>query len=177
MTSELLAVFEYYEREKGISRTKMVEAISSAILTATRKIVGPARDLRIDIDPVKGTIKAVARLLATTSVTTPSYEQIPLEMAQKIAKKTKQPVPEEGGEVDVEVTPKEMGRIAAQTVRQAMMQRIRQEEKSMIYEEFKDRAGDIVHGTVRRFEKSDVIIDLGKFEGTMGKKARHHRGL
>jgi len=59
MTSELLAVFEYYEREKGISRTKMVEAISSAILTATRKIVGPARELRIDIDPIKGTIKAI----------------------------------------------------------------------------------------------------------------------
>ena len=172
MTSELLAVFEYYEREKGISRNKMVEAISSAILTATRKIVGPARDLRIDIDPIKGTIRAVARLVATAAVTAPSYEQIPLEMAQKIAKKTKQPIPEEGGEVDVEVTPKEMGRIAAQTVRQAMMQRIRQEEKSMIYEEFKDRAGDIVHGTVRRFEKSDVIIDLGKFEGVMNKKER-----
>lgn len=172
MTSELLAVFEYYEREKGISRNKMVEAISSAILTATRKIVGPARELRIDIDPIKGTIKAVSRLIATDTVNTPSYEQIPLAMAQKIAKKTGQPIPEEGGEVEVEVTPKEMGRIAAQTVRQAMMQRIRQEEKSMIYEEFKDRAGDIVHGTVRRFEKSDVIIDLGKFEGTMGKKER-----
>lgn len=172
MTSELLAVFDYYEREKGIPRIKMVEAITSAILTATRKITGPARELRIDIDPNKGTIKAIARLLVSDEITVPTYEQIPLEMAKKIAKKTKQPEPVVGGEIDVEVTPKEMGRIAAQTVRQAMMQRIRQEEKSMIYEEFKDRAGDIVHGTVRRFEKSDVIIDLGKFEGTMGKKER-----
>ena len=172
MTSELLAVFDYYEREKGIPRIKMVEALSSAILTAARKSIGPARELRIDIDPAKGTIKAIARLIVSNEVTTPSYEQIPLEMAQKIAKRAKLPEPAVGDEIDVEVTPKDMGRIAAQTARQAMMQRIRQEEKSLIYEEFKDRAGDIVHGTVRRFEKSDVIVDLGKFEGTMSKKER-----
>ena len=171
MTSELLAVFDYYEREKGIHRSKMVEALSSAILTAARKSIGPARELRIDIDPAKGTIKAIAKLLVAEEVTQP-YEEIQIEMARKIAKRAKLPEPVVGDEIDVEVTPKDMGRIAAQTARQAMMQRIRQEEKSMIYEEFKDRAGDIVHGTVRRFEKSDVIVDLGKFEGTMGKKER-----
>ena len=63
MTSELLAVFDYYEREKGIPRSKMVDALSSAILTAARKNIGPARELRIDIDPAKGTIKAIAKLL------------------------------------------------------------------------------------------------------------------
>ena len=171
MTSELLAVFDYYEREKGIPRIKMVEALSSAILTAARKSIGPARELRIDIDPAKGTIKAIARLIVAEPVTQP-YEQITLEMAKKIAKRAKAAEPVVGDEIDVEVTPKDMGRIAAQTARQAMMQRIRQEEKSLIYEEFKDRAGDIVHGTVRRFEKSDVIVDLGKFEGTMSKKER-----
>ncbi|HEX2748522.1 MAG TPA: transcription termination factor NusA [Verrucomicrobiales bacterium] len=172
MTSELLAVFDYYEREKGIPRSKMVDALSSAILTAARKNIGPARELRIDIDPAKGTIKAIAKLLVVETVTQP-YEEISLPVAQKIAKKAK--LTKEvaiGDEIDVEVTPKDMGRIAAQTARQAMMQRIRQEEKSLIYEEFKDRAGDIVHGTVRRFEKSDVIIDLGKFEGVMTKKER-----
>jgi N utilization substance protein A len=171
MTSELLAVFDYYEREKGIPRIKMVEALSSAILTAARKNIGPARELRIDIDPSKGNIKAIARLIVVEEVTQP-YEQLQLVTAQKIARKNKLPEPAVGDEIDVEVTPKDMGRIAAQTARQAMMQRIRQEEKSMIYEEFKDRAGDIVHGTVRRFEKSDVIVDLGKFEGVMGKKER-----
>ena len=74
--------------------------------------------------------------------------------------------------MDVEVTPKGFGRIAAQTAKQAMMQRLRQAEKEMIYEEFKDRAGDIVSGTVRRFEKSDVLIDLGKFEGVMPSRER-----
>jgi N utilization substance protein A len=172
MTSELLAVFDYYEREKGIPRSKMVEALSSAILTAARKSIGPARELRIDIDPAKGTIKAIAKLVVAEDVTQP-YEQISLPVAQKIAKRSKRPGEVAiGDEIDVEVTPKDMGRIAAQTARQAMMQRIRQEEKSLIYEEFKDRAGDIVHGTVRRFEKSDVIVDLGKFEGVMPKKER-----
>lgn len=172
MTSELLAVFDFYEREKGIPRDKMVEALANAILTAARKVIGPARELRIDIDPAKGTIKAIAKLLVVEEVTQP-YEEISIAVARKIAKKQKLAAePVVGDEIDVEVTPNDMGRIAAQTARQAMMQRIRQEEKELIYKEFKDRAGDIVHGTVRRFEKSDVIMDLGKFEGVIPKKER-----
>ena len=168
MTSELLAVFEYYEKEKGISRDKMIEALSSAILTASRKSIGPARDLRIDIDPVKGGIKAKAKLMVVEIVTAP-YDEIALA-SLSTSKKYKDA--QIGDEIEVDVTPKDMGRIAAQTARQAMMQRIRQEEKLLIYEEFKDRAGEIVNGTVRRFEKSDVIMDLGKFEGIMPKKER-----
>jgi N utilization substance protein A len=70
------------------------------------------------------------------------------------------------------VTPEGFGRIAAQTARQAILQRIRQAEKEMIYDEFKDRAGEIVGGTVRRFERSDVIVDLGKFEAVMPARER-----
>ena len=168
MTSELLAVFEYYEKEKGISRHKMIEALSSAILTASKKSIGPARELRIDIDPQKGSIKAIAKLLVVADGEAKApYDELELKTARRIRKTA-----EVGEEIEVDVTPKDMGRIAAQTARQAMMQRIRQEEKSLIYEEFKDRAGDIVNGTVRRFEKSDVVIDLGKFEGIMPKKER-----
>jgi len=166
MTSELLAVFEYYEKEKGISRDKMIEALSSAILTASKKSIGPARELRIDIDPIKGGIRAKAKLMVVETVTAP-FDEMTLATARKIKKTA-----EIGDEIEVDVTPKDMGRIAAQTARQAMMQRIRQEEKLLIYEEFKDRAGEIVNGTVRRFEKSDVIMDLGKFEGIMTKKER-----
>ena len=166
MTSELIALFDYYEREKGINRQKLVEAISGALLTASKKSVGPARELRVDIDPVKGNIKLIAKLLAVETVTQP-YDEINLAMANRI-----KPGAVVGDEIDVEVTPKGFGRIAAQTAKQAMMQRIRQEEKSMMYDEFKDRAGDIVVGTVRRFDKSDVIVDLGKFEAVMPKKER-----
>jgi N utilization substance protein A len=77
-----------------------------------------------------------------------------------------------GDEVEIDVTPRDFGRIAAQTAKQAMMQSLRQAEKEMMYDEFKDRAGEIVSGVVRRFEKSDVLIDLGKFEGLMPSKER-----
>jgi N utilization substance protein A len=95
------------------------------------------------------------------------YEEIDLATARRI-----KPGAEIDDEIEVEVTPADFGRIAAQTARQAMMQRLRQAEKEMIYEEFKDRAGDIVSGTVRRFDRADVVIDLGKFEGIMGGRDR-----
>jgi N utilization substance protein A len=76
------------------------------------------------------------------------------------------------GIIAYDATPKNFGRIAAQTAKQTMMQRLRQAEKEMIYDEFKDRAGDIVSGTVRRFERGDVYIDLGKFEGVMNQRER-----
>ena len=166
MTNDLVALFDYYEKEKGIDRATMVEALSSALLSASKKSIGPARELRIDIDPDKGVIKAVAQLVVVEQVTAP-YDEISLAIARRI-----QPDAEIGDEVDVEVTPKDFGRIAAQTAKQAMMQRLRIAEKAMIYEEFKDRAGEIVNGTVRRFDKSDVIVDLGKFEGVMPSKER-----
>jgi len=77
-----------------------------------------------------------------------------------------------GDVIEVEVTPEGFGRIAAQTARQAILQRIRQIEKEMIFDEFKDRAGEIVSGTVRRFDRSDVIVDLGKFEAIMPMRER-----
>ncbi len=166
MISELKALFDYYEKEKGIDRQKMVEALSLALLAASKKSIGPARELRMEIDPEKGTIKAWAKLLVVETVSNP-WEELPLAKA-KLIKKTAQV----GDEIDLEVTPKNMGRIAAQTAKQTMLQRLRMAEKENLYEEFKDRTGDVVSGVVRRFDKSDVVVDLGKFEGTMPSKER-----
>ena len=166
MISELKALFEYYEKEKGIDRMKMVEALSQALLAASKKSIGPARELRIDIDPDKGTIKAWAKLIAVEKVENP-WEQLSLKIARKL-----KPTAELGDEIDVEVTPQNMGRIAAQTAKQTMLQRLRQAEKENLYEEFKDRTGDVVSGVIRRFDKSDVVVDLGKFEGVMTSKER-----
>lgn len=77
-----------------------------------------------------------------------------------------------GDEVEVEVTPAGFGRIAAQYAKQAMMAQLRKAEKAMVYDEFKDRVGEIVNGTVRRFERSDVVLDLGKFEAIMPNRER-----
>ena len=167
MTSDLDALMEYYEKEKGIDRAVMVEAIANALLAASRKSVGPARELRVDeVSLLKGKVKLFAKLIVVEKVSQP-YEQLGLELARRI-----KPAAAIGEEVEVEVTPKNFGRIAAQTAKQAIMQRLRQAEKEMIYEEFKDRAGDIVQGTVRRFEKSDIVVDLGKFEGLMPAKEK-----
>jgi N utilization substance protein A len=166
MISELKALFDYYEKEKGIDRQRMVEALAQALLAASKRSIGPARELRIDIDPDKGTIKAWAKLLAVETVVNP-WEELPLAKARLLKKDA-----QIGDEIDLEVTPKNMGRIAAQTAKQTMLQRLRQAEKENLYEEFKDRTGDVVSGVVRRFEKSDVVIDLGKFEGVMTAKER-----
>ncbi|MDI1312115.1 transcription termination factor NusA [Prosthecobacter sp.] len=166
MISELKALFDYYEKEKGIDRAKMVEALSQALLAASKKSIGPARELRIDIDPEKGTIKAFAKLIAVETVAN-RWEELPLATAKRFKKDAVL-----GDEIEVEVTPNNMGRIAAQTAKQTMLQRLRMAEKENLYEEFKDRTGDVVSGVVRRFEKSDVIVDLGKFEGVMTSKER-----
>ena len=166
MISELKALFDYYEKEKGIDRNKMVEALSQALLAASKKSIGPARELRIDIDPDKGSIKAFAKLIAVETVTN-RWEELQLETAKRFKKGAVL-----GDEIEVEVTPNNMGRIAAQTAKQTMLQRLRMAEKENLYEEFKDRTGDVVSGVVRRFEKSDVVVDLGKFEGVMTSKER-----
>jgi N utilization substance protein A len=144
----------------------MVEALSQALLAASKKSIGPARELRIDIDPEKGTIKAFAKLIAVETVAN-RWEELQLETAKRFKKSAVL-----GDEIEVEVTPNNMGRIAAQTAKQTMLQRLRMAEKENLYEEFKDRTGDIVSGVVRRFEKSDVVVDLGKFEGVMTSKER-----
>src|ERR1700719_1491752 len=166
MNAEFIAMLDYLERERGIKREILLEAVSNALLSASKKSVGAARDLRIDIDPKTGEIRALANLIVVDSITNPQ-DEISLAKAQKVKPDTKV-----GDTVEVEVTPRNFGRIAAQTAKQAMMQRIRQVEKEMIYDEFKDRAGEIVSGTVRRFDRSDVILDLGKFEAVMPQRER-----
>jgi N utilization substance protein A len=166
MNSDLLAVLDYMEREKGIKREILLEALSGALLTAAKKSVGPARDLRVTIDPKSGEITALANLIVSDVVRS-IHDEIPLARARKI-----KPDAVVGDVIEVEVTPEGFGRIAAQTARQAILQRIRQIEKEMIFDEFKDRAGEIVSGTVRRFDRSDVVVDLGKFEAVMPMRER-----
>ena len=166
MNSDLISGLDYFEREKGIKRDVLIEAVQNALLSASKKAIGPARELRIDIDGKTGEIRALATLMVVETVQN-SHDEISLSKARAIRSDV-----QIGDSVDVEVTPKNFGRIAAQTAKQAMMQRIRQAEKEMVYDEFKDRAGEIVSGTVRRFERSDVMVDLGKFEAVMPSRER-----
>ena len=136
MNSELIAMLDYLERERSIKREVLVEAISGALLTASKKnFTSGTRELRIDIDPKSGAIRALAKLIAVERVQNP-HDEILISKARAI-----KPGIQVGEEIEVEVTPRDFGRIAAQAARQAINQRIRQIEKDMIYEEFKDRAG------------------------------------
>ncbi len=166
MNAELLAILEYWEREKGINRNTLLSAVEEALLSAAKKAVGPARELRVAIDPKTGDIKAFAKLLVTDKVIS-KHDQISIFDARRIKTDAQM-----GEELEVEVTPTDFGRIASQNAKQALMQHIRRAEKQLIFTEFKDRTGDIVSGTVRRFDRSDVIVDLGKYEALLPNRER-----
>ena len=166
MNAELLTILEYWAREKGISRATLLAAVEEALVSAAKKAVGPARELRVSVDPKTGDIKALAKLIVSDKVIS-KHDQIGIFDARRI--KADAVV---GEELEVEVTPANFGRIASQNAKQALMQQLRKAEKQLIYTEFKDRAGDIVSGVVRRFDRSDVTIDLGKFEALLPNRER-----
>ncbi len=166
MNADFLAVLEFWEREKGINRDVLVAAVQEALLSAAKKAVGPARELRVAIDPKNGDIRAFAKLIVSEKVIS-KHDQISVFDARRI-----KPDAQVGEELEVEVTPVGFGRIAAQYAKQALMQHIRRAEKQLIFTEFKDRVGDIISGTVRRFERSDVLVDLGKYEALLPNRER-----
>jgi N utilization substance protein A len=166
MNADFLAVLEFWEREKGISRDVLVAAVQEALLSAAKKAVGAARELRVQIDPKNGDIRAFARLVVSEKVIS-KHDQISVFDARRLKADA-----QVGEEVEVEVTPAGFGRIASQYAKQALMQHIRRAEKAMVFSEFKDRVGDIISGTVRRFDRSDVLVDLGKYEAILPNKER-----
>lgn len=171
MTNDIVALIDYYEKEKGIDRDKVLAALEFAFISAYRKMVPGAdaiENIRADVDTKKGDTVIYASLsVVADDDYVDKFNEVPISLARK-----SKPDAELGDSVDFNVTPQNFGRIATQTAKQTMMQRLRMAEKEMIYDEYKDRAGDIVSGTVRRFEKSDVLIDLGKFEGRIPSRER-----
>ena len=166
MNAEFIAGLEFWEREKGVSRETLMAAVHEALLQAAKKAVGPARELRVEIDQKNGDIKAFAKLIVSERVIS-VHDQISVFDARRL-----KPDAKVGDELEKEVTPTGFGRIASQYAKQALMMKIRQAEKALIFTEFKDRVGDIVSGTVRRFERSDVILDLGKYEALLPNRER-----
>ena len=166
MNADFLAVLDFWEREKGISRDVLIAAVEESLVAAAKKAVGPARELRVSIDRKTGDIKALAKLVVAEKVLS-KHDQISVFDARRI--KADAAI---GEEIEKEVTPENFGRIASQYAKQALMQTIRRAEKAMIFEEFKDRVGELVSGTVRRFERSDVYVDLGKYEALLPNRER-----
>ncbi len=161
MSSEILSVLEYMEKEKGIPRADMISTITNALKTAAQKGINSGQELKIDINPKNGQLHAWAVVKVVDSVSNPKTE-VHVEKAQAL--KAGAVI---GDLIEKEIDPSTLGRIAAQTARQAVMQRLRQFEKDRIYDDFKDQVGNIVTGTVRRRERNDLYVDLGKAEAIM----------
>ncbi|MEW6101627.1 MAG: transcription termination factor NusA [Candidatus Omnitrophota bacterium] len=135
MSQELLSIIEQIEREKGIKKEVLIEAVQSALLTAAKKVIDikPDEELKIELDPATGKIRAFRNKEEITSI--------------------------------------DFGRIAASTARQVIIQKLREAEKDVVFNEFQSKIGEIVSGTVYRFDKGNIVVDLlGKAEGVIFKR-------
>lgn len=161
MNVEFIDALKEIEKEKGISIEILLQAIEHALLTAYRKNFGSAQNAQVEIARESGEIRVFSRKTVVSEATDPTLE-ISLEEAQEI-----DPDAKEDDIVDVEVTPGDFGRIAAQAAKQVVVQQIREAERGLIYEEFLSREGDIINGVVRRQEARNVFVDLGRAEALL----------
>lgn len=162
MNKDLVAIFEYMEREKGIKRELLIEAIESALKAAARKSIKDEANVTVEIHPKTGDIEVFCEKEIVENVSQPAME-ISLAAAQQL-----DPDCAVGQFIDVPVTPVNFGRIAAQTARQIIAQKIRGAERDVIYEEYRHRVGEIVSGVVKRFARGiNLIVDLGKVEALL----------
>lgn len=162
MNKDLVAIFEYLEREKGIKRDVIIGAIEEALRVAARKSVKGLINVSVNINSKTGNIDVIAQKEVVAQVTIPE-EEITLEEARLL-----NPYCEIGEWVDINVTPQDFGRIAAQTARQIISQKLRSAERDVIYEEYRHRLNEIVSGSVKRVVRgATLIVDLGKVEAIL----------
>jgi len=161
MNKDLFAAIESLEKEKGISKEVLFEALEVALVSAYKRNFQSAPAVRVDIDRDTGEITVFSQLKVVEEVES-DQQEVNLYEARVY-----NPRCQIGDIIEMEVTPKEFGRIAAQTAKQVVIQRIREAERELIYESFVDRTEEIITGLVRRFEQRNVIIDLGRTEAVL----------
>jgi transcription termination/antitermination protein NusA len=162
MNKDLLAIFEYLEREKGIKREVIISAVEESLLAAARKSIKGLLNISVHVNSKTGDIVVTAQKEVVDKVTIPE-EEIALEEARIL-----NPHAELGQWVDIPCTPQDFGRIAAQTARQVISQKLRSAERDVIYEEYRHRVNEIISGSVKRVIRgATLIVDLGKVEGIM----------
>lgn len=161
MNAEFIEALSEIEREKGISKDVLLEAIEAALISSYKRNFNTAQNVRVDINRQTGTIKVYARKTVVDEVLDPRLE-ISLDAAREI-----NPNYQYDDIVEMEVTPRDFGRIAAQTAKQVVTQRIREAERGLIYNAFVDKEEDIVTGIVQRVDQRNVYVDLGKVEAVL----------
>ncbi len=156
---ELLQIAEAVAREKSIDKTIVLQAMADAIQKAARSRYGQETNIRADINPQTGEMK-LQRLMEVVETVEEPARQISLEEARG-----RNPDAQIGDFIAEQLPPMDFGRIAAQSAKQVIVQKVREAERDRQYEEFKDRIGEIVNCTVKRVEYGNVIVDLGRGEG------------
>jgi N utilization substance protein A len=161
MNTDFIEALSALEKERGISKDVLIEAIEAALISGYKRNFNSAQNVRVDINRQTGVVRVYARKTVVEDVLDPRME-ISIDAAQDI-----NPSFQMEDIVEIEVTPRDFGRIAAQTAKQVVTQRIREAERGLIYDEFIDREEDIVTGVVQRQDARFIYIDLGKIEAML----------
>jgi len=161
MNIEFLHALDDIASEKDISKDVLLEALETALESAYKKDFGSKENAEVKIDQDSGEVRVIARKEVVEEVDDNNSE-ISLEHAQNIDPKL-----EVGDVAEIEITPDNFGRIAAQTAKQVVMQRIREAERDVIYDHYKQKEGEFITGTIQRFHKDYIMIDMGKTEALL----------
>ena len=161
MNKEFIQAIEDLEKERQISKEVLIEAIESALVSAYKKNYGTSQNVRVDIDRQTGDIAVLMRMDVVEEIED-ELTQISVEEAREIDYRY-----EAGDIIEYQVTPRDFGRIAAQTAKQVVVQRIREAERGMIFDDYITRQGEIVTGQVQRISGDTIFVNLGKTEGIL----------
>ncbi|QHS22286.1 transcription termination/antitermination protein NusA [Virgibacillus sp. MSP4-1] len=159
--ADLFEAIQYLEKEKGIDKEILMDALEAALISAYKKNFKSKTNVRVDLNEETGSMHVLARKTVVNSVEDDQTE-ITLNEAQQV-----DPSYEEGDIVELEVTPKDFGRIAAQAAKQVVTQRVREAERGVIYNDYIDRVEDVMTGIIQRKDHRFIYIDLGKAEGRL----------
>jgi N utilization substance protein A len=161
MNVEFIQALDDIEKDKGISKEVLIDAIKTALVSAYKKDFGSKDNVRVDISTDAGEVKVFSRKEVVEEVENENSE-ISLKEAEKVDSKF-----DIGDIVEIEVTPSNFGRIAAQTAKQVVMQRIREAERDVIFDQFKEKEDELITGTIQRFHNDNILIDMGKTEALL----------
>lgn len=161
---QLILAIQELEKEKGIKKDYLLDSIESALLTAYKRNYNSQENVKVVVDRETGASHLYSVKEVVEHAENPIL-QISLAEARKIDKEA-----QIGGTVDVELVPKNFGRIAAQTAKQVIIQKLREAEREIIYSEYSERKGEIVSGIIQKADQNIVVMDLGKVEGVMPAK-------
>lgn len=169
MNQEILRIIEQISREKGIEKGILLAGVEAAVLSAAKRRYGPIESLHAHFNPQTGTLELTIAKTVVAQVKDDKTE-MPLEQARAF-----DPEAKIGDVLQIPLEIEGFGRIAAQTAKQVIIQKVREAERDIVYQEYKGREGELVNGVVQRFEKGDIILDLGKTEALLPRKEQSSR--